>query len=131
MDSSHQETVLGHKVLRMTARYAHVGQQHRLAAVAALERAYQLPAPKKQLGDARATLVRRIPAALAPTVGYPSHDLLRSLGAVFISEQTPRVVQIGSRVYQEGGMDAVIDRVNDDMSEAIGKGRPNKTTKLQ
>jgi integrase len=40
--------ILGHKDLRMTARYAHVGQQHRLTAVAALERAYQLPAPKKQ-----------------------------------------------------------------------------------
>jgi site-specific recombinase XerD len=40
--------VLGHKDLRMTARYAHVGQPHRLAAVAALERAYQLPAPEKQ-----------------------------------------------------------------------------------
>jgi hypothetical protein len=39
---------LGHKDLRMTARYAHVGQQHRLAAVAALERAYQLSAAEKQ-----------------------------------------------------------------------------------
>jgi hypothetical protein len=82
-------------------------------------------------GDARATLVLRIPTTLAPAVGYPTHDLLCSLGAVLMSEQTPRVVQIGSRVYQEGGMDAVIDRVNDDVSEAVGKGRPNKTTKLQ
>ena len=41
--------ILGHKDLRMTARYAHVGQQHRLAAVAALERAYQLPVPKGPL----------------------------------------------------------------------------------
>ncbi len=39
--------ILGHKDLRMTARYAHVGQQHRLAAMTALEQAYQLPAPKK------------------------------------------------------------------------------------
>jgi integrase len=39
--------ILGHKDLRMTARYAHVGQQHRLAAVDALERAYQLPLPKR------------------------------------------------------------------------------------
>ena len=82
-------------------------------------------------GDARAMLVLRIPKALASSVGYPSHDLLRSLGAVFISEETPRVVQIGSRVYQEGGMEAVVRRVRDDWAEAWGKGRPNKTTKLQ
>lgn len=81
-------------------------------------------------GEAWATLVLRIPTTLASSVGYPTHDLLRSLGAVFISEETPRVVQIGQTVYQEGGMDAVVDRVNDDLAEAIGKGRPNRTTKL-
>ena len=80
-------------------------------------------------GEAWATLVLRIPTTLASSVGYPTHDLLRSLGLVFISEETPRVVQIGQTVYQEGGMDAVVARVNDDVSEAIGKGRPNKTTK--
>ena len=52
-------------------------------------------------------------------------------GVVFISEGTPRVVQIGQTIYQEGGMDAVVDRMNDDLAEAIGKGRPNKTTRLQ
>ena len=82
-------------------------------------------------GDARATLVLRIPTPLAPSIGYPTHDLLRSLGVVFISEGTPRVVQIGQTIYQEGGMDAVVDRMNDDLAEAIGKGRPNKTTRLQ
>jgi hypothetical protein len=82
-------------------------------------------------GDAQATLVLRIPATLAPSVGYPTHDLLRSLGAVFISEETPRVVQIGQTIYQEGGMDAVIDRATDDLAEAKGEGRPNRTTKLQ
>lgn len=39
------QEILGHKDLRMTARYAHVEQQHKLAAVQTLERAYQLPAP--------------------------------------------------------------------------------------
>lgn len=81
-------------------------------------------------GNARATLVLPIPEGLTPSLGWPDHDLLRSLGAFFLSETTPRVVQIGPTVYQEGGMDAVVDRVNDDLSEAVGKGRPNKTTKL-
>lgn len=41
------QELLGHKDGRMTKRYAHADSAHRLAAVAALERAYQLPAPKK------------------------------------------------------------------------------------
>ena len=82
-------------------------------------------------GDARAILVRRIPKHLTPFKGWPDHDFLRALDAVFLSETTPRVVQIGSVVYQEGGMDAVIDRLSDDQSEAAGKAWPNKTIRLQ
>lgn len=81
-------------------------------------------------GEVRATLVYRIPKRLTPHAGWPDHDLLRALGAVLLSETTPRVVQIGRTVYQEGGMDAVIDRLSDDQSEAAGQGRPNKTTRL-
>ena len=81
-------------------------------------------------GDAHATLIVRIPKAVHAPFGYPSHELLRTLGAVFISEETPRVVQMGATVYQEGGMDAVINRVTDDQSEALGHGRPNRTTRL-
>ena len=81
-------------------------------------------------GTAQATLVVRIPKALNPLVGHPTHELLCSLGAVFISDETPRAVQIGSTMYQEGGMDAVIDRLSDDQSEALGYGRPNRTSRL-
>lgn len=82
-------------------------------------------------GEAHATFVRRIPKSLHAAPGWPDHTLLRSLGAVFLTESTPRVVQIGTTVYQEGGMDAVVDRLNDDVAEGMGKGRPNKTTPLQ
>jgi len=34
------QEILGHKDLRMTARYAHVGQGHKLAAIGLLEKAY-------------------------------------------------------------------------------------------
>ncbi len=68
---------------------------------------------------------------LPPPKAGPDHDLLRVLGAVFLSETTPRVVQIGQTVHEEGGMDAVIDRLSDDQAEAAGKGRSNKTTWLQ
>src|SRR5215510_2727201 len=82
-------------------------------------------------GDGRATLVCRIPRTLSVHKGWPSSDLLRALGAVFLSDSTPRVVQIRSTVYQEGGMDAVINRLSDDYAEAAGMGRLNKTTCLQ
>ena len=82
-------------------------------------------------GDGRATLVCRIPRTLSVHKGWPSSDLLRALGAVFLSDSTPRVVQIRSTVYQEGGMDAVINRLSDDYAEATGMGRLNKTTRLQ
>jgi site-specific recombinase XerD len=35
------QEILGHKDLRMTARYAHVGQSHKLAAMSLLEKAYE------------------------------------------------------------------------------------------
>lgn len=78
----------------------------------------------------QALLVQRIPQELPATQGWPDHDLLKALGAVFLSDKTPRVVQLGQRTYQEGGMDAVLRRLEDDQSEALGKGRPNQTTKL-
>ena len=81
-------------------------------------------------GDARATLIVRIPKELHPPVGHPTHELLRSLGTVFLSEEAPRIVQVDATVYQEGGMDAVIDRISDDQCEALGLGRPNRTTHL-
>ena len=82
-------------------------------------------------GDARATLIRRIPRELLPCPkGWPEHSLLRALSGVFRSETTPRVVQFGDRVYEEGGLDAVLRRLEDDQAEVMGHGRPNGTTKL-
>ena len=82
-------------------------------------------------GYARTRLVCRIPATLAPVTGWPSRELLEALGAVFLSDSTPRVVQYGQTMYAEGGMDAVLRRREDDQAEAMGKGRPQGTTRLQ
>lgn len=82
-------------------------------------------------GDVRATLVCRIPEAFTPhTKGWPDHDLLRALGGVILSESDPRIVQFQARIYKEGGLDAVLRRLEDDQAEAKGKGRPNGTTTL-
>jgi hypothetical protein len=80
---------------------------------------------------ARATLVSRIPAALVPVTEWPSRELLEALGGVFLSDSTPRVVQFGQKVYAEGGMDAVLRRLEDDQAEVLGQGRPHGTTRLQ
>src|SRR5262245_21165034 len=73
-------------------------------------------------GDTQATLVCHVPQNLASSPGWPDHDLLCALGAVFLSDTTPRIVQLGQSVYREGGMDAVLDRLTDDQNEAVGKG---------
>ena len=82
-------------------------------------------------GDARATLVCRIPSAFMPCPkGWLDHSLLRELGGIFHSETTPRGVQFGDRVYEEGGLDAVLRQLEDDQPETIGQGRSNGTTRL-
>src|SRR5262249_20853392 len=69
------------------------------------------------LGDAHATLVCRMPKQLTARAGWPDHALLKALGAVFLSDQTPRIVQFGKRIYREGGMDGVLNRLADDLHE--------------
>ncbi len=81
-------------------------------------------------GDAYATLACHIPKHLTPEIGWPDHELLKALGAVFLSDQTPRIVRIGKTIYREGGMDGVLNRLQDDLHEAVGEGRPHGTTKL-
>src|SRR5215470_16426622 len=41
-------------------------------------------------GDAHATFLRRIPREAHAVPGWPDHTLLRTLGAIFLSETTPR-----------------------------------------
>ena len=76
-----------------------------------------------ETGDAWASLACRIPQHTASQPDWPSHELISAIGGVFLSEDTPRVVQIGETVYEEGGLDAVINRLSDDQSEAVGQGR--------
>ena len=81
-------------------------------------------------GDAIATFVCAIPAQLTPQPGWPDHALLEALGAKLLDRMTPWVVELDGALYQEGGMDEVVNRVHDDRAEAHGQGRPNGTTKL-
>jgi hypothetical protein len=42
--------------------------------------------------------------------GWPTHELLRSCGAVFLREDSARVVQIGGRQFAEGMLDEEVER---------------------
>jgi hypothetical protein len=80
--------------------------------------------------DVQATLVLRIPKHIAAPIGWPEHELLRALGAVVLCERTPRVVRIGQTIYQEGGMDGVLNRLAEEQREAVEQERADQTPRL-
>lgn len=79
-------------------------------------------------GDAYAKEIRVIPTDIEVEEGWASNDLLKACGGIFISEETPRVVEIQDGKYTEGLLDHMIRSIDDDRFEAIGRGRPNQTT---
>ena len=80
------------------------------------------------IGDATAELVTEIPDGVKVDPGWPSDDVLKACGATIVSHGPARVVKIGERTFSEGLMEATIRSASDDMAEALGKGRPNKTS---
>ena len=80
-------------------------------------------------GDATAKKVLSIPQNLFAEPGWPSDELLLTLGAIFIENDQTRVVEIGGRTFCEGMLAATLNEINDDIFEAIGQKRPNKTKK--
>lgn len=79
-------------------------------------------------GDAFAREVREVPGDIESVeVGWPSNDLLKACGGKFISEETPRVVEINGDKYSEGLLEHTVRMVNDNVFEATGRGRPNQT----
>jgi hypothetical protein len=80
-------------------------------------------------GDATAEMILVIPRGVVVNTGWPSDDVLKSCGAKFLCEAPTRVVEIGHRRFCEGLLESSIRTIDDDMFEAIGKGRPNKTEK--
>ena len=82
-----------------------------------------------EAGDAIAEMVMEIPNEIIRDIGWPSDEVLRSCGANILVEEPARVVEIGKRRFCEGLMESTIRALDDDVSEALGKGRPNKTRK--
>lgn len=78
--------------------------------------------------DVSATLVLEIPPSIEADEGWPTEDIIKALGGVYLSV-SPCVVQIRGNTYGEGLLQHEIDIASDDLFEAQGHGRPNGTTK--
>ena len=78
-------------------------------------------------GDATAEWITEIPDGIEAEPGWPSDEVLLSCGAKFLREATPRVVEIAGRKFSEGMLEFALRELEDDISEELGKGRPNET----
>ncbi len=82
------------------------------------------------LGEAFAEMVLEIPEEVDSEVGWPSRELLEACGCKYLnSVDATRVVEVNGKRYTEGLMEAMILELTDDVFEASGRGRPNKTVK--
>ena len=61
--------------------------------------------------------------------GWPSRETLEACGVEILRWETPRVVEIDGRRYAEGMLEHQIVALTDDLSETLGRGRPNQTTR--
>ncbi len=80
-------------------------------------------------GDAFAEKVLDIPSETEAEAGWPSHELLLELGAKFLREDEPRVVEIAGKKFTEGMLGSLIDGIVDDLFELRDGNRPNETKK--
>ena len=78
-------------------------------------------------GDAVAEMIMEIPARISAKTGWPTDEVLESCGARILVKGSARVVEIDGRKFSEGLMEHTLRSLDDDMFEAHGWGRPNKT----
>ena len=78
-------------------------------------------------GDATAEEILDIPATVPAEAGWPSKELLLSVGVKFLLKDQSRVVEINGRQFCEGQLEALINEVTDNVFEVMGKGRVNNT----
>jgi hypothetical protein len=75
-------------------------------------------------------MILKIPDGITVDIGWPSEEALRSCGANILLGGLARVVEIGGRTFCEGLMESAIRTTVDDLAEASGRGRPNKTERV-
>ncbi len=80
-----------------------------------------------ECGEAYAQEVMEISSAIKVGPGWPSEEVLKACGAIFVSSETPRVVKIAGTTYCEGLLELTV-RIKDDNSfEGRDGDRPNQT----
>jgi len=80
-------------------------------------------------GDAKAEEILDIPEDVPAETGWPSDELLLEVGAKFLLNDQPRVVEIAGRKFCEGMLEATLNEINDDLFEECGGERLNETKK--
>jgi hypothetical protein len=80
-------------------------------------------------GDAKAEEVLDIPEDVPAEMGWPSDELLLAVGAKFLLNDQPRMVEIAGRKFCEGMLEATLNEINEDSFEERGDNRLNKTKK--
>ena len=78
-------------------------------------------------GDANSEEILNIPDDVSTDIGWPSEELLLSIGAKFINNDETRIVEINGRQYVEGMLEAHIRELDDNIFESLGKERFNQT----
>ena len=78
-------------------------------------------------GFSKAEWVLEPSTEIQAKIGWPTDDILIACGAEFRSNDSPRVVKIGTRVFCEGMLESVLSELDDDKFEARGDKRLNQT----
>jgi hypothetical protein len=81
------------------------------------------------MGAASAQEILGIPDNLQVESGWPSEDILLSLGAIFIQKDEPRIIEINGKQFTEGMLEAHFKELDDDIFELRGVKRLNQTKK--
>jgi hypothetical protein len=69
------------------------------------------------------------PECIADEAWWPSEEQLLVVGARFLTQEGPRVVEIDGRRFSEGMLEDLIREISDNQFEEVGQGRPNQTHK--
>lgn len=80
-----------------------------------------------EMGDANAVFICALKESVESTPRWPTMELLEACGAKILRTETPRVVEINNRQFCEGLLENEILQASDNLFEAQGQGRPNKT----
>ena len=78
-------------------------------------------------GSASSQEILCIPENIPVEPGWPSEEILLSVGAKFIKEDEPRIVEINGKQFAEGMLEAHIKELDDNIFESLGEKRLNQT----